>query len=53
MFKFDEKDKEELLKYLERIKENIDYTEKNGFTRMAEINKSIKADIERLLSRKS
>ena len=52
MFKFDEKDKEELLKYLERINENIIYTEQNGFTRMAEINKSIKEDIERLLSRK-
>ena len=53
MFKFDDEDRKELLEYLERIKENIDYTEKNGFTRMAEINKSIKADIERLLSRKS
>lgn len=52
MFKFGEKDKEELLEYLVKINENITYTEQNGFTRMAEINKSIKADIERLLSRK-
>lgn len=52
MFKFDEKDKEELLEYLDRINENITYTEQNGFTRMAEINKNIRDDIERLLSRK-
>lgn len=52
MFKFDEEDRKELLDYLERIKENIAYTEKNGFERMAEVNKNIKADLERILSNK-
>ena len=43
-----------ILKILDKIciNENITYTEQNGFTRMAEINKNIRDDIERLLSRK-
>lgn len=49
MFKFDESDRNALIEYLERINENIEYTEENGFTRMSEVNKNIRNYLEKLL----
>lgn len=49
MFYFCNEDIEDFNEYLTRINENIEYAEKNGFDRMAEINKNIREDIEKII----
>ncbi|HCW53769.1 MAG TPA: hypothetical protein DG753_08545 [Clostridium sp.] len=50
MFYFCNDDVTDFKEYLNRINENIDYAEENGFSRMVEINKNIKNDIEKLIN---
>ena len=50
MFYFCNEDIDDFNNYLLKVKDNITYAEENGFDRMAEINRNIKNNIEKLIT---
>ena len=53
MFDFCKDDIENFKEYMNRLDDNIQYSEANGFERMKESNEKIKLSIENMLSMKN